>query len=106
MRADQNVVQNGHRPEELDVLERARDAAPDHAVRRRSQQALAGERERAGIGLVQARDDVEQRRLAGPVRPDQADDLPLLYVQRDVVDGDDAAEPPRHVADLEQGHLA
>ena len=32
-------------------------------------------------GLVDARDEVEQRRLAGAVRPDHADDLALVDVE-------------------------
>ena len=56
VRADEDVVEHGHRPEELDVLERARDAAPDDPVRRRAQQALAVELELAGVRLVEPRD--------------------------------------------------
>ena len=104
MRADEHVVEHGHRPEELDVLERARDAAPDDAVRRRVQQALAVEVELARVGLVEPRDHVEERRLAGAVRADQPDDLALLDVERDVVDRDDAAEAAGDVADGEQRH--
>ena len=40
------------------------------------EQDCAVEREVAGLRLVQARDHVEERRLAGAVRADQADDLP------------------------------
>src|SRR4029077_18644786 len=60
----------------------------------------------ARVGLVEARDQVEERRLAGAVGPDQADDLALAHVERDVVDRDDPAEPSRHVLDREQGHGA
>jgi hypothetical protein len=102
--ADEHVLEHGHRREELDVLERARDPAPDDAVRRRAQQALAVEGDLALVRLVQARDQVEERRLPGPVGPDQAGDLPLGHVQRDVVDRHDPAERLRHVLDREQRH--
>ena len=102
--ADEHVLEHGHRAEQLDVLERARDPAPDDPVRRRAQQALAVEDDLALVRLVQPRDQVEERRLAGAVRADQADDLALADVERDVVDRDDPAEPPRHVLDREQGH--
>ena len=104
VRADEHVVEHRHRAEQLDVLERARDPATNDAVRRRAQQALAVEAQRAGVRLVEPGDHVEERGLAGAVRPDQADDLPRLDVERDIVDRDDPAEPPRHVANLEQRH--
>jgi hypothetical protein len=73
-------------------------------VWRRAQQALAVERDLALVGAVEPRDQVEQRRLAGAVGPDQADDLSFGHVQRDVVDRHDAAERLRHVLDREQRH--
>ena len=48
VRSDEDVVANGHRREELDVLERAGDPAPDDPVRRRVEEALAVERDLAG----------------------------------------------------------
>jgi hypothetical protein len=104
VRTDEHVVEHGHRLEQLHVLERARDPAPDDPVRRRPQQAPAVEVELARIRPVQPRDHVEERGLAGAVRPDQADDLAGVDVERDLVDRDDPAEPARHVADREQGH--
>ena len=41
-------------------------------------------------------DDVEERRLAGAVRPDDADDRALRDVEVDVADGDQAAETLGH----------
>ena len=58
----------------------------------------------ARVGRVQARDDVERRRLAGAVRPDQARDLAFLDVERHAVEGDDAAEAQGDVPYLEEGH--
>ena len=75
VRADEDVLEHGHRREELDVLERPRDPAADDAVRRRVQQRLPSKIELAGVGPVEPRDHVERRRLAGAVRADQADDL-------------------------------
>ncbi len=106
VRADEHVVEHGHRAEQLDVLERARDPAPHDAVRRRTQKALAGEAHAAGVGLVEPGDHVEEGGLAGAVRADQPDDLPRVDVERDVVDRDDPPEPPRHVPNLEQRHRA
>ena len=60
----------------------------------------------AAVRRVEARDEVEDRRLARAVGADQADDLPLRHVERDVVDRDDAAEAAREVTRFEQRHGA
>ena len=48
--------------------------------------------------VVDAGDDVEERRLAGAVRPDQADDRALRDREVDAVDRDQAAEALGHAA--------
>ena len=53
--------------------------------------------------LVEPGEAVEQRGLAGAVRPDQAEDLALVHVERDAVQRDDAAEHDADVANREQG---
>src|SRR5262249_25767195 len=72
MRADEDVLEHGHRREDLDVLERACDSAADDAIRRRPQKRLPLEEDVSRIGPVQACDDVEGRRLSGAVRPDES----------------------------------
>ena len=78
VRADEHVLEHGHRREELDVLERARDAELDDAARRRVQERLAVEDDVARVEPVEPRDHVERRRLAGAVRADQAEDRAFL----------------------------
>src|SRR5581483_5221844 len=102
--ADEDVLEHGHRPEQLEVLERAGDPAADHAVLRDAEKALAFEAQLSRVGSVEAGDEVEDGRLAGAVRADQADDLALRHVERDVVDRDDPAEAARDVPDLQQRH--
>ena len=102
--ADEHVVQHGHRLEELDVLEGARDPAPHDPVHGRLQQRLAVELDLALVGRVEPRDHVERRRLAGAVRPDQADDLAVQDVEGDPVEGDDPAEPASDIPQRKQGH--
>src|SRR5438067_5097022 len=102
--ADQHMLEHRHRAEQLDVLEGARDPAADDAVRRRAQQAAPVEDDLAVVRPVEPRDQVEDRRLAGAVRPDQPDDLALTDVERDAVDGNDPAEAPRQLLDRKQGH--
>ncbi len=77
VRADHHVLEQRHRREQRQVLERAGDAEPGDAVRRHVEQVLAVEPHRARRRLVDAADDVEHRRLAGTVRTDQAADLAL-----------------------------
>ena len=56
--------------------------------------------------LVDARDHVEERRLPGTVRADEAHDGASLDREVDVVDGDEASELLAQRLDLEQelGH--
>ena len=56
----------------------------------------------AGIGPVQAVDQVEDRGLAGAVRPDQRRDAAFLDRKRAAVDRVDAAEGLAQIADLEE----
>ena len=103
MCADPDVVEHRHPAEELDVLERACDPALDDPARRRVEEGLAVEANVTLVGCVEARDHVERRRLAGPVRPDQPDDLAGLRGEGDGIERDDAAETFRDVVDLEEG---
>ncbi len=75
-------------------------------MRRSAEEALAVEDDVARVRAVEASDDVEGRRLARPVRPDQPGDLTLPDVERHVVERDDAPEPARDVPQLEERHLA
>ena len=54
--------------------------------------------------LVDAGDRVEDGRLAGPVRTDDGEDLPLLDDEIDPVHSGDAAEPHRQLLDREDSH--
>ena len=76
----------------------------DDPVHGRLQQRLAGELDLALVRRVEPGDHVERGRLAGAVRPDQADDLAVQHVERDPVEGDDPAEPASDIPQREQGH--
>jgi hypothetical protein len=52
----------------------------------------AGEGDGAAVGLVDARDDLDQRRLAGAVVTDERDDLSRRHVEMDVGEGAYGAE--------------
>src|SRR5262249_32197695 len=64
---------------------------------------LAAEPDRALRGRQYACDQVEQRRLAGAVRADQADDLAAPDRDRDVAVGDEAAKALPDAAGFQQG---
>ena len=104
---DHHVLEQRHRREQRQVLERAGDAELGDAVRR---QRRAGRARRtmhpAPRRLVDAADDVEHRRLAGAVRPDEPADLALVDGERQPVERDDAAEAHRDVAHVEQRSTA
>ncbi len=51
----------------------------------------AEHRDRPSIRRAQPFDALHRRRLAGAVRPDQAEDLAVVNVERDLVDGDGRA---------------
>ena len=50
--------------------------------------------------LINSGNAVESRCLSGSVRPDESDDLVFVYVQRKVVNGNNAAELHGHVFDM------
>jgi hypothetical protein len=55
----------------------------------------------ARVGLDEAAQDVQQRRLAGAVRPDDAEHLPGLDRERYGVEGGETAETHAHFTDFE-----
>ncbi len=99
---DEDVLERRHVGEEPDVLERARDAQLGDLELVALAQRLAEVAHRARGGLVDAGHDVEAGRLAGAVGPDEAEDLALVDVEADLVEGDDATEAQRDGVDLEQ----
>ena len=62
---------------------------------------LAADEDPAGVGLVEAADDLDQGRLAGAVVADEAEHLAPAQAQVDVGQGGDPAEALGHVLDPE-----
>jgi hypothetical protein len=102
--AQQEILQHGGVLEQLDVLEGARDAPPGDLVRRHARDVLAGEDQPAAGRIVDARDEVEDRRLAGAVGADDREHLPLLDGEAHPVEGLDAAEVDLEVLGREERH--
>jgi hypothetical protein len=92
-----------HAAEELDVLERSRDPALTTALGGASSRLVPSKRTSPCVRLYRRVMHVERGRLAGAVRPDQADDLSGSAVKRHAVERDDPAETLRDVFDLEEG---
>ena len=106
MGADPDIVEHRKIGKQRDVLEGAADADFGDPVRRARQDALAFHQDVAGARLVEPGEAVEERRLAGAVRSDQAEDLALVHVERHAIQRDDAAEHDADVANREQGALS
>src|SRR6185295_20322664 len=85
--------------EQLGVLVHGDDAGRPRLHRRAEAHRDAVEPDLAGIGRLQACDDLDQRRLAGTVLADQRVDCPGRDIERDVSQGLYAAEA---LADADQ----
>jgi hypothetical protein len=80
----------------MDRLEGAGDALGRDAGRQAAGHVLARDDDAALVGRDEAGDDVDQGRLARPVRADQPEDLAARDLQRHALQGHDAAEILRH----------
>jgi hypothetical protein len=95
-----------HREARKDVaaLEGARDSLARDRVHRQAGDVLPGEEHLPRLRPQRARDEVEDRRLAGAVRADQRADLARLDAEVDLVDCHQRAEAAHQAAALKQGH--
>src|SRR6266702_3878406 len=100
------VVEHRHAGEGLGNLEAAREAQADALVRGMPADVLPFETDAAFLVPERPGDAVDERALAGTVRPDQADALARPHREVDALQRREAAEPLGHTADLEQrlGH--
>src|SRR5574341_984114 len=104
--ADQEVLAHGEPGERPHDLMGAADAEVDRAVGRFPADLPAVEQDPARGGRQGARRDREQGGLARAVRPDETDDLSLVEVEVDAVDGPEAAEVLAHgLSDQDRGHV-
>src|SRR5205085_2752724 len=87
-----DVLEDRQPPEGPRDLEGPADPAVDDGVRREARDLLALEPDRSRGGREGSGEHVEDRALARAVGPDQADDLALGHLERDVADGGEAAE--------------
>ena len=92
-------VQADERPRQLEA---SRQSEMGALVRGEAVDGAAVETHRALFVVQRAADAVDQRALAGAVRPDQANAFACGYCKRDVLQRDEAAEALAQVIDLEQ----
>src|SRR5205085_3451895 len=86
IRGGHHVLLDGHIQEQAERLKRPPDAAFRDRVRRQPDQVAPLEQDLADLRAVDTGDQVEQRRLAGAVRANHADDLTLVDVQVELRD--------------------
>ena len=80
-RAHHHVVDDGEARERPELLECARDAQAAHVVGRETRETRSIQVDRAGVGAIEAADDLEERRFARSVRADDPDQLAGLHVE-------------------------
>jgi hypothetical protein len=102
--AGQHVLERGQLVEEPSVLERPSHALRRHQVRREAVDPLAAEVDRPRGQRRMPRDRVEQRRLAGPVRPDDRPHLARLEPERHPGDRGEPSVAHGDVGQLEERH--
>ena len=90
--ADHHVLQHRHMRKNLQILKRARQPSPRELVRRKTGHCFAGEPDASVLRRVDARHQIEQRGLAGAVRPDDREYLAGSNGDPDAVDRPHAAK--------------
>jgi hypothetical protein len=101
VRTDHHVLEHGQPGEQADALQRARDAELAELARPEPAQLLVTPGDAAGRRADEAARHVEQRRLAGAVRADEAVHLTGLHRERDVTQRGHAPEGDADPAHLE-----
>src|SRR3569833_3907398 len=99
---DHDVVEHAHVMEQRQVLKRAADAEPGPRVRIKPGDILASIEKLAFGRLVAARNAIDDRGLAGAVRPDDREQLAFVHAERDLGQRADAAEAQRNVAHFQR----
>ena len=99
---DPDVLGDRHEAHQVEFLMDHGDAVLQRVERRLQADFLALEAEGAGIGRVDAGDDLHQRRFAGAVLAHQRMDMAALQAEGNVVERQHAGEGLADALDLEQ----
>jgi hypothetical protein len=103
-RRQSQVLQHRQAREEIRALEGARDPAARDVVRGQPGERSAVEHDAARARRQVAGDEVEDRRLAGAVGPDERAALARRHLERHAVDGAERAEIAGEALDGQQAH--
>ncbi len=98
---EHDVLRHRHHGNQHEVLVHHADAAVDGVARRAHPRRLALDPDLALVGVIQAVEDVHQRRLAGAVLAQQRMHFAEPEIEADVVVGDDPGEALRDSPQLE-----
>jgi hypothetical protein len=104
VKTSQHVLQRGQLAEESPVLERPADALRRHHVRGQAVEPAAAEGDRPRAQRRVPGDRIEQRRLAGAVRPDDGPHLAGLDAERDPRDRGEPAVAHGDASQIEERH--
>src|SRR4029450_10477773 len=96
---EEHVVVDAQLVDQGQVLVDGVDAEAPGVVDGAQRHLLAADEDPAGVGLVEAAEDLDQGRLAGAVVADEAEHLALAEAQVDVAEGGDPAEALGRVLD-------
>src|SRR5581483_4326821 len=97
------VLEHRHRREQTPVLRHDRDPAGDPVARRPARHVLPAQPHRSAPRPHDAQDRLQRRRLARGVAAEQADELPLVDVDREALQDVDLAVVGVDRVELEQG---
>src|SRR5206468_10254675 len=100
-RHQHEILEHGHLREWPRYLKRAGEPSREDTIGGEPVDPLAHEADRAGLGRERARDQVEERRLAGAVRADEPGDGARVDREIDAVDGAQIPECLDESRDLE-----
>ncbi len=100
---DADVIEDGERTEEADVLKGAGDAELDDFVDAEAGDGAAVEGNGSLGGLVNAGNEIEDGGFAGAVGADEAAEFVFADGEIDGVDSGEAAEADRGFVELEEG---
>ena len=99
--AEGDVVRHRHVGKQRIGLEHHRGVAP---VRRHVGHVAVAEPDLAAVGRDEAGHHPQRRGLAAAGRPEQRDELAIGHIERDIIDGGEAAITPRHMGQRQRAH--
>jgi hypothetical protein len=98
-----DILQHRHGLEQGEILERAPNPERRDMIGSQRQERPIFEKDFSAGWGIQPAEAVEEGRFARTVRADEADNVPLCHIKRDVIQRDDAPELDCQVLDTQDG---